>query len=196
VLRLARARRRPAVSPEEWTLLALVDGRRTVADLVGCRARGEYAVVTALAGLVGAACSSPTPATTGCCAATSCCRPLEGVVVEAARRAVPLPARRAAPPVAAPPPSPRRRPQRTRRSSRSVPSRSPGASSRPPGAGARHRPRADGRQQRHVHQRARLGQRRHRDAAGRGPRASGLVERDPNVNKSLLLRLIAGVRGL
>jgi hypothetical protein len=25
---------------------------------------------------------------------------------------------------------------------------------------------------------------------------SGLVERDPNVNKSLLLRLIAGVRGL
>jgi hypothetical protein len=28
------------------------------------------------------------------------------------------------------------------------------------------------------------------------PASSGLVERDPNVNKSLLLRLIAGVRGL
>ncbi len=28
------------------------------------------------------------------------------------------------------------------------------------------------------------------------PATQGFVERDPNVNKSLLLRLIAGVRGL
>jgi len=32
------------------------------------------------------------------------------------------------------------------------------------------------------------------DAAGAS--SSGLIERDPSVNKSLLLRLIAGVRGL
>jgi hypothetical protein len=28
------------------------------------------------------------------------------------------------------------------------------------------------------------------------PAAFGLLDRDPNINKSLLLRLIAGVRGL
>jgi hypothetical protein len=43
----------PAASREEWALLALVDGRRTVADLVALSGQGEYAVVCALAGLVG-----------------------------------------------------------------------------------------------------------------------------------------------
>lgn len=42
----------PAASRDEWALLALVDGRRTVADLVALSGRGEYAVVSALAGLV------------------------------------------------------------------------------------------------------------------------------------------------
>lgn len=41
-----------AVSAEEWALLALADGRRTVADLVALAGRGEYVVVRALAGLV------------------------------------------------------------------------------------------------------------------------------------------------
>lgn len=41
-----------AVSRDEWTLLSLVDGHRTVADLVALAGRGEYAVVSALAGLV------------------------------------------------------------------------------------------------------------------------------------------------
>lgn len=42
----------PAVSREEWSLLALVDGRRTVADLVDLTGSGQYAVVSTLAGLV------------------------------------------------------------------------------------------------------------------------------------------------
>jgi hypothetical protein len=42
----------PMVSRDEWSLLSLVDGHRSVADLVGLAGRGEYAVVSALAGLV------------------------------------------------------------------------------------------------------------------------------------------------
>lgn len=42
----------PAVSREEWSLLALVDGRRTVSDLVELTGSGQYAVVSTLAGLV------------------------------------------------------------------------------------------------------------------------------------------------
>jgi hypothetical protein len=42
----------PQVSREEWSLLALVDGRRSVADLVDLTGSGKYAVVSSLAGLV------------------------------------------------------------------------------------------------------------------------------------------------
>ena len=42
----------PAVSREEWSLLALVDGRRTVAELVDLTGSGQYAVVSTLAALV------------------------------------------------------------------------------------------------------------------------------------------------
>jgi len=38
---------------EEWALLALIDGRRTVGDLVAMSGRGEYSVVVALAELLG-----------------------------------------------------------------------------------------------------------------------------------------------
>jgi hypothetical protein len=38
---------------DEWELLALIDGRRTVGDIVSLFGRGEYAVVVALAELVG-----------------------------------------------------------------------------------------------------------------------------------------------
>jgi hypothetical protein len=42
----------PTVSREEWALLALVDGRRTVAELVDLTGSGQYAVVSTLAALV------------------------------------------------------------------------------------------------------------------------------------------------
>jgi hypothetical protein len=40
------------LSRDDWTLLALVDGRRTVADIVRLLGRGEYAVVSCLADLM------------------------------------------------------------------------------------------------------------------------------------------------
>jgi hypothetical protein len=43
----------PHVTREEWSLLALVDGRRSVADLVDLTGSGQYAVVSTLAALVG-----------------------------------------------------------------------------------------------------------------------------------------------
>jgi hypothetical protein len=42
----------PVVTRGEWALLALVDGRRTVAELVALAGRGDYAVVSALAALI------------------------------------------------------------------------------------------------------------------------------------------------
>jgi hypothetical protein len=42
----------PQLSKGEWALLALVDGRRTVADLVSLAGRGDVAVVSALAAMV------------------------------------------------------------------------------------------------------------------------------------------------
>jgi hypothetical protein len=42
----------PQVSRGEWALLALVDGRRSVADLVALAGRGDFAVVSQLAALV------------------------------------------------------------------------------------------------------------------------------------------------
>jgi hypothetical protein len=42
----------PQVSRGEWALLALADGRRTVADFVSLAGRGDFAVVSQLAGLV------------------------------------------------------------------------------------------------------------------------------------------------
>jgi hypothetical protein len=43
----------PQVDRDEWALLALIDGRRTVGELVAMCGRGDYSVVVALAELVG-----------------------------------------------------------------------------------------------------------------------------------------------
>ena len=42
----------PVLSRDDWSLLALVDGRRTVADLVDLAGSGEFVVVSALSGLI------------------------------------------------------------------------------------------------------------------------------------------------
>ena len=42
----------PVVSRDEWALLGLIDGRRSVAELVMLTGRGEYALVASLAALV------------------------------------------------------------------------------------------------------------------------------------------------
>jgi hypothetical protein len=43
----------PQVSRDDWMLLALVDGRRSVADVVRLLGRGDFAVVSGLADLIG-----------------------------------------------------------------------------------------------------------------------------------------------
>jgi hypothetical protein len=43
----------PQLGRDDWMLLALVDGRRTVAEIVGLLGRGDFAVVSGLADLVG-----------------------------------------------------------------------------------------------------------------------------------------------
>src|SRR3954471_6740483 len=43
----------PQLTRDEWSLLSLVDSRRTVADLVVLSGRGEYVVVSAISALVG-----------------------------------------------------------------------------------------------------------------------------------------------
>src|SRR4051794_3962311 len=43
----------PALTRDEWNLLAMVDGRRTVGEIVSLGGRGDFAVVSALADLVG-----------------------------------------------------------------------------------------------------------------------------------------------
>jgi hypothetical protein len=189
----------PAASRDEWALLSMVDGARTVADLVSLSGRGEYAVVSALAGLVsrgllvvGAAGGDQLVRRQTLLAA------LEGQPV-AEPPAPPVPAQvvapapqAAAPSIPAPaapvipqrpePFTPPRKPEHAEeapayaRASAGAPS----ARTTTAGGGSGHgsvqgatalQPQAD-------------------------PAASPLIERDPSVNKSLLLRLIAGVRGL
>ncbi len=191
----------PTVAAADWWLLALVDGRRSVGELVALSGKGEYAVVSALAGLVSRGLlevrHSADEALTSLHRRQTLLAGLEGVPVPtappaAARAAAadghPAAARRCARPG---------HPRAARALRRS-------ASARARRARTRLRP-----------QRRRVGDRR-RPAlllrsppvpTGRStapPRCSPSLSSsttpglslDPSVNKSLLLRLIAGVRGL
>lgn len=197
----------PVVTAEEWSLLALVDGRRSVADLVGLSGQGEYVIVTALASLVGRGLLVVgEPGDDRLLRRHALLFALEGVPVELeptpAPSAVPTPA-----PAAASTKSP------------SVPAQSRARDAAPviperpePFTPARRPDHPEG-----MPVRGRVG-----GGEAAGPRitashgsvngatamqpelamqpervtAPGVVERDPSVNKSLLLRLIAGVRGL
>jgi hypothetical protein len=180
-----------AVTPEEWPLLALVDGRRTVADLVGLSGQGEYAVVTALAGLVGRGLLVTDIGDDRLLRRHQLLSALEGRVVEVPAEPVPPPVVQAPGAVSAPAPradspviperpepfTPARRPDHPEQVPATVRAQMGGGTvTALPGHGSVH------------------------GATAMQPEAlpapSGLVERDPNVNKSLLLRLIAGVRGL
>ena len=188
----------PAVSREEWALLSLVDGRRTVADLVALAGCGEYTVVSALAGLVGRGLLVVQPVPEDrLVQRQKLLAALEGDPVDAAaqpaaRPAPPLPRAETAELPAAAAPAPRQPvlPQRPepftppRRPEHDQPAAARGraaatASGRPPPAGAAVHGSVHG-------------------ATALAPETSGppAIERDPSVNKSLLLRLIAGVRGL
>jgi hypothetical protein len=175
----------PQIQRDEWELLALIDGRRTVGELVAICGRGEYAVVVALAELVGrglvradnsegvaamirrqqlvASLETETvvdttmAGTTAASSAPEAAQPSE-VATIASRRAAAGPRGGANVTPERPEPFlPEREPDH--------PEPMPAAM----GGGL---------------------------ATSAAPLPSSAIERDPSVNKSLLLRLIAGVRGL
>ena len=187
------------LSREEWALLSLVDGARKVSDLVVLSGTGEYVVVAALAGLAErglVTVGEPSAAGSAIAQRQQLLAALEGKPVAAAPAApvAPVVVEERAPviPERLEPFTPERKPDYaeepvpalarlsapSQRSAdavtASVSSPAPSASSSSVGAvqGA------------HALQ---------PDAV---PAASPLIDRDPSVNKSLLLRLIAGVRGL
>src|SRR4051812_36267384 len=190
----------PQLSRDEGALLALVDGRRTVAQIVGLAGRGEFSVVSALAELVGRGLLRVDDAdhVSTLLRSHDLLATLETGVAEAAVPAQPIPAAPAAPeptvdvedvedddedddedePAAAPTltavPSQPRAEITPKRPEPFLPKRQPEHPEEPMPAVA-----------------AVAG-----GAASAAPAAATYIERDPSVNKSLLLRLIAGVRGL
>ena len=226
----------PTLTRDEWALLSLIDGRRSVGDIVELSGRGEYAVVAALAALVErglvsatevagadplarrqallgqlegapAPTLAPGPALAEVTAPqqappTPSQRPMHvafvreepmgdqpigaagPVVEEVAARLAGIPARPAAIPERPEPFTPTRQPDHAEEAPSYARALSPlGAS---PSA---HLPTATAASVGAVHGSAAM-----QPAAA--PETSSLIERDPSVNKSLLLRLIAGVRGL
>ncbi len=179
-----------AAQRDEWSLLSLVDGRRTVAELVALSGRGEYAVVSALAGLI-----SRRLLVVGehggdqLVRRQSLLSALEGkpVLEDTApppSAAIPAPSRPAAGPAIPDRPEPFTPPRKPEHAEQTPAfARASVATSAPVLLGGS----AHG----SVHGATALQPDADVEAA-----PSSLIERDPSVNKSLLLRLIAGVRGL
>ena len=181
------------LSAEEWSIFALADGHRTVSDLVRLTGRGEFATVRTLAALVdrGLVTFRRGDDEAGDTVAALLRRQAELSRLEGI--AEPAPVRR-------PDPVSEVREERTERAPRPeivpdvVPQRpEPMVSRRPdypeqpvslPGA---RRPAASVRATTETEGSA---------AVATADTVPPLIERDPSVNKSLLLRLIAGVRGL
>jgi hypothetical protein len=212
----------PSASPEEWALLALVDGRRCVAELVTLAGRGEYAVVSALAGLVGRGLLVVgAPGDDKLLRRHRLLSALEGVpVADAAPEPAPEAAVPAPAPAPQPDPEPEPEPEPVRVQEPAVPAQA--AAPRVPAPSAprsdspvipeRPEPFTPARRPDHPEEvpalvRAAVGDGAtvtsisghgsvHGATAMQPEPHAGVVERDPSVNKSLLLRLIAGVRGL
>jgi hypothetical protein len=208
----------PILSAEEWGLIALVDGQRTVSEIVDLCGRGEYAVVVSLADLVtrkllevgedsGAAALERRQDLLNTLESTvSAQRPAAPAgqppaVLQEPEQPMP---RQPAPPEAFPaeplppaptyqaPPVPPAAPAPSQQPAyREPPAAAPLPQERPPVVPHRDPgPFTSGRPPVQPDPVAAA-------APGGGVAASAsAIERDPNVNKSLLLRLIAGVRGL
>jgi hypothetical protein len=187
----------PAFSREEWAMLALVDGSRSVSDLVSLAGTGEYVVVSCLASLaerglvtVGEPAQADPHAQRQQLLAA-----LEGKAVaapepaEAPAPAAPEAAAPAAPAVPAPTAPEQRTPVIPERPEPFTPSRRPDHAEPAP-TFARYAASAQASSSSSVG----AVQGAHALAADAAP--ASFIDRDPSVNKSLLLRLIAGVRGL
>ena len=210
----------PSASRDEWSLLSLVDGRRTVADLVALSGRGEYAVVSGIAALVERGLLLVRAAAED--------QLLRRQSLLSALEGSPAPS---TPPAAAPPPPPARVPAQAAPPARAAAERPPPPSAKPVGnvpfhpakpvIPARPEPFTPHRRPDHADgapafarattgssspaRPSSVGATGHGSVEGatalapdsvQDPAATPAIERDPSVNKSLLLRLIAGVRGL
>jgi hypothetical protein len=187
----------PAMTRDEWSLLSLVDGRRTVADLVILSGRGDYVVVSAIAGLVERGLLVVGESAGDVSRRQELLSALEGMPAPAAAPAPPPAAAAPAPrapaatraPVIPERPEPFTPPRQPEHAEPAAPSyaRASAPTQRPAATVAAAAASAVG----DVH-----GATAMQPSAETVPAASPYIERDPSVNKSLLLRLIAGVRGL
>ena len=200
----------PVLSRDDWSLLALVDGRRTVADLVSLAGSGEFAVVSALAGLIERGLLTTEAPSAQLSVRQQLLAQLEGAEPEAAPAPPPVverPAPPAAEPVARREPEPfvprEPEPEPVQRSSPVIPERpEPFTPPRQPEHAepepAYARSAAAQRVAAGIAAASSVGEVHGAVAMQPAPQPSlsTAIERDPSVNKSLLLRLIAGVRGL
>ena len=193
----------PVLSRDEWSLLALVDGRRSVAAIVGLAGRGEFSVASSLADLVerGLLRTVETDESGSLSRRHDLLARLEGVAPVAA-------AQPPAPPTAAPPAQPQ--PvivedvvmDGSDEDDDDEDDDEPVAPVRRIAAGRaeitpkRPEPFLPSRQPEHPEEPMPAVAAVAGGAPAPTPAAASYIERDPSVNKSLLLRLIAGVRGL
>jgi hypothetical protein len=170
------------LSPDEWPLVAFVDGRRTVGEICQIAGRGEFTVVTALAALVDRRLlqADATDAVTALMRRQQLLTRLEGDVSAPAPAAEPP-----APAVEAAAPEPR------------VPTAVEETVAEPAVVTpARPEPFLPSRRPEHPEEMTSTVAAVIDGTAAIATNPASLIERDPSVNKSLLLRLIAGVRGL
>jgi hypothetical protein len=176
----------PVLTRDEWALLALVDGRRTVADLVMLSGRGEFVVISAIAALVDRGLLTVGESSDDLVRRQALLGELEGEPAEAAPASAPAAApsprgggRAPVIPERPEPFTPPRQPEHVEAGMPASPSYARASVSSAPSA-------------------ASVGE--VRGSVAMQPSAETApaphIERDPSVNKSLLLRLIAGVRGL
>jgi hypothetical protein len=176
-----------ALTAEEWALVALADGHRTVADLVRLTGRGEFATVRTLAGLVD---RKLVAFRRGDDDANDSVAALLRRQAELSRvEGSPEPVRQVVEerPVAAVPTKPEIVPDVVPQRPEPIVARRPEFAEEVPASVPGRRGAASIRTTTETEGSA---------AVATAETVSALIERDPSVNKSLLLRLIAGVRGL
>lgn len=194
-----------ALTKDEWTLLSLVDGRRSVRDLVTLSGTGEYVIVSALAALAERGLVHVEEKPEGLDPVLQ----RQQLLAALEGREVPKAAEPPAPVAKAEPASEKaaeRKPVIPERPEPFTPERQPDFAEEPVAATIPmpSQPSAPSPVSASASLDSSIGsvEGAHAlkpDAApapSATPGQSGLIDRDPSVNKSLLLRLIAGVRGL
>ena len=186
----------PVADRDEWALLSLVDGRRTVTELVTLSGRGEYAVVCSLAGLVsrglllvGGTGPDQFARRQSLLAALEGQVVAEPVLVAGVQAPTPLPPVKIPVQIPVQIPVEAAAPVLTERPEPFTPPRWPDHAETPTYARASVNTPTTAGSHGSVHGATAL-------QPELGIETAPYLDRDPSVNKSLLLRLIAGVRGL